>query len=84
VSATEPWAAGRLVSDNDAGRKVYQMLSNYQSVAPGGAGYLRLLTFRPEAGQVAVSTYSPYLKGSLTDGRNQFTLDGVDLGSWGP
>jgi hypothetical protein len=84
VSETEPWAAGRLVSDNDAGRKVYQMLSNYQSVEPGGAGYLRLLTFRPEAGQVSVATYSPYLQGSLTDDRNQFTLDGVDLGSWAP
>ena len=80
VSTTEPWAAGRLVSDNDAGRKVFQMLSNYQSVGPGGAGYLRLLTFRPETGQVSVSTYSPYTRNHLTDDRNQFTLDGVDLG----
>ena len=62
VSPEEPWAAGRLVSDNDAGRKVYQMLSNYQTYSPGGRGFLRLLRFQPLAGRVDVSTYSPYTR----------------------
>ena len=84
VSAAEPWAAGRLVSDNDSGGKVYQMVSNYQTYAPGGRGYLRSLTFRPASNQVAVTTYSPYTKKYLRDDRNQFTLEGVDLGSWRP
>ena len=52
---------------------------------PAGRGYLRLLTFRPEAGP---GRRSPPTRrtpsGYLTDDRNQFTLEGVDLGSWRP
>ena len=48
---------GYLVSTNDLGRKVQQMLSNYQMRQLGGEGYLRLLEFRPD-GTIQVKSYS--------------------------
>jgi len=80
---TEPWSVGRLVSANDAGRPVYQMLANYQTFA-GGRGFLRLLRFYPATGRLAVTTYSPAENSYLTDDDDQFGYDGVDLGAWPP
>lgn len=65
---------GRLVSTNDAGRLVPQVLANYQMRQNGGDGYLRILTFRPAEGKIAVSTYSPTLKLFATDPDNTFEL----------
>jgi hypothetical protein len=58
---------------NAAGKVVYEMLADYQSVN-GGNGYLRLLKFDEDAGKIGVSTISPYLGTSLTTGNNQFDL----------
>jgi len=56
------------------GNLVNQMLSDYQDYANGGNGWLRILTFHPATDTVDVETYSPWLKQSLTDARNKFTL----------
>jgi hypothetical protein len=66
------------------GSKVYQMLANYQTLPEGGSGYLRLLTINTATGVVDVKTYSPYLNNFLTEGNNQFVLNGVSFGSGSP
>ena len=44
---------------NDAGKPVYQVLSDYQSAPNGGDGWLRLMEFRPEEKRIVLRTYSP-------------------------
>lgn len=56
------------------GNLVNQMLSDYQDYSTGGNGWLRILTFHPATDAVDVETYSPWLKQSLTDARNKFTM----------
>ena len=63
---------GRLVGVNDYGNQVFQMLANYQLLASGGAGYLRIVQFFPDQDRMSVSTYSPYLDSWLVDSENQF------------
>lgn len=53
--------AGRLVSPNDEGAPVLQMLSNYQFMLHGGEGWLRILKFLPQEKKLEVYTYSPWL-----------------------
>lgn len=57
------------------GNSVHQMMSNYQYSSRGGNGFLRILKFVPSEGTCEVTTYSPYLSESMTDEKNQFTLD---------
>jgi Big-like domain-containing protein/carboxypeptidase family protein/calcineurin-like phosphoesterase family protein len=56
------------------GELVNQMFANYQTLAYGGSGYLRILSFHPLTNTVDVKTYSPYLNTYMTDAGNQFTL----------
>jgi hypothetical protein len=56
------------------GNLVNQMLSDYQTLANGGDGWLRILTFHPATNSISVKTYSPYLNAYKTDSANQFTL----------
>ena len=56
------------------GNLVNQMLSDYQSEAQGGGGYLRILKISPSLNQISVTTYSPYLNSFKTDDHNQFTV----------
>lgn len=58
---------GRLVSKNDAGKPVYQMLSDYQDYA--GGGYLRCLRVFPQEDRFTVGTYSPDQHFWLTNGQ---------------
>lgn len=46
------------VSENRAGLPVYEILVDFQDMADGGGGWLRLLHFRPADDEVAVLTYS--------------------------
>lgn len=82
------------IDTNDAGHPVYQVLQDYQgtTVGPdgkagsvnGGAGWMRFMTFDPEAKTIRFSTYSTHLKtwagrdGKATFGtspeRSEFTL----------
>lgn len=64
----------RQVSTNNAGRKVYEMLSDYQSQPNGGNGWLRLLNFDTTAGSLEIKTYSPYLDSYGTEDGSQFKL----------
>jgi carboxypeptidase family protein/calcineurin-like phosphoesterase family protein len=63
------------------GNLVNQMLSDYQSEALGGGGYLRLLKISPSLNRITVSTYSPYLDSFKTDDHNQFTVPYLATGS---
>jgi hypothetical protein len=51
---------GHLVSKNDAGQDVHQIVFNAQFLPQGGQGWLRLLEFLPDGKTVHVRTYSPY------------------------
>ena len=84
TSPTEPWSTARLVSTNDAGRPVYQTLTNYQTYGGTGLGYLRLFRFYPAEGRVTVTTFSPAQNTYLTDPDDQFSFEDVDLGRWPP
>src|SRR5579859_4356669 len=75
--------SGHVVQGDGTGRRmdlglngnlVNQILSDYQSYALGGSGYLRLIRISPSLNRVSVSTYSPYLDASLTDDHNQFIV----------
>lgn len=56
---------GTLISINDAGYQVYQMLANYQEGVKGsvmgGNGWLRILDFDFKKKTIRVSTYSPFI-----------------------
>src|SRR5262249_12510935 len=56
------------------GNLVNSMFSNYQELAHGGDGWLRLLTFHPDANTITVKTFSPYLSSYWVDDANQFTV----------
>jgi len=47
------------VSHNEAGKPVFQMLSDYQDREHGGQGLMRLIRINEEAGTVDVETFSP-------------------------
>ena len=74
---------GTLISEGESGNRVYQMLANYQEGVKGsekgGSGYLRLITVNPKAKTVEVKTYSPYLDKYMTDPKQQFIFENVDL-----
>jgi Concanavalin A-like lectin/glucanases superfamily/Calcineurin-like phosphoesterase len=57
-----------------AASTVHTVLSDYQFDDHGGSGKLRLMTFRPELGEVEVQTYSPYYDQWYETGDAHFTL----------
>lgn len=70
----------RLVSTNEAGDPVYQMVADYQERANGGNGFLRRIEFRPGHGtdapdRIQVRTYSPSSDEFETDGDSKFAFD---------
>lgn len=65
---------GRRMDLGANGNLVNQILSDYQSYASGGSGYLRLIKISPSLNRVSVSTYSPFLDSFLTDDHNQFIV----------
>jgi Carboxypeptidase regulatory-like domain/Calcineurin-like phosphoesterase len=67
-------ATGHRSDVGSNGNLVNQILSNYQNVANGGNGYLRIMKFHPSSDTIDVLTYSPYLNSYLTDSGNQFTI----------
>ena len=56
------------------GNLVNQILSDYQSDALGGGGYLRIMRISPSLNRMSVTSYSPYLDSFKTDDHNQFTV----------
>lgn len=70
---------GRLVSIGDNGNRVFQILANYQGYTYGGAGWMRLLEFRPEEDRLVARTYSPYLGLYRNDVGNDFEYDHLGI-----
>jgi hypothetical protein len=66
---------GYLLSANDRGGKVHQILSNYQFRNMGGEGYLRLMEFQPDGKTVRVKTYSPVFDRWMTARDQQFEFE---------
>ncbi|WP_197442328.1 metallophosphoesterase [Lignipirellula cremea] len=62
-------------STNDAGGKVFEMLTDYQNLKMGGNGWLRTLRFEPAKNKVHVTAYSPVLDETNEDTAHTFTLD---------
>ena len=65
---------GMLVSANQAGNDVFELLANYQLRPNGGDGWLRLITFEPDENEIEVYTYSPTLDQYETDADSRFTI----------
>lgn len=59
---------------NRCGEPVQQILTDYQSRANGGDGWLRYYTFNPTANTMTAATYSPTLNRYETDADSAFTL----------
>jgi hypothetical protein len=53
---------------------VNEIFADYQGLANGGNGWMRIMTFRPLLNRIDVVTYSPYLKQYMTDSKNQFSM----------
>ncbi|MBP6964503.1 MAG: metallophosphoesterase [Armatimonadetes bacterium] len=62
----------RQISANNAGRKVYEMMSDYQDI---GNGWLRILLFDTATGDLSVTTYSTHLDSYMNDSGNKFTYN---------
>lgn len=66
---------GLQTSTNDAGGKVFEMLTDYQGLPHGGDGWLRTLKFVPGENKIHVKTYSPVLDKTNDDAKETFSLD---------
>ena len=66
-----------LTSRQPAGNEVHQILADYQNdyVGNGGRGYLRIMTFFPDAGKIEIRTYSPSTGTYLTRPKSRFSLE---------
>lgn len=69
---------GTLVSINNEGYPVYQMLANYQEgvkgSVKGGNGWLRILDFDFKKKTIQVQTYSPFIKEYRKDTAHNFLI----------
>ncbi|WP_205702986.1 metallophosphoesterase [Botryobacter ruber] len=74
---------GTLVSINDAGLPVYQMLANYQEGVKGsikgGNGWLRILELDFKDNSITVKTYSPYINEYKEEPAHQFKIESAFL-----
>jgi hypothetical protein len=61
-------------SDPRAGGMVHTLLSDYQSRAQGGQGWLRMVRFFPNRREIGVFTYSPLLARWEVDANSRFDL----------
>ena len=72
---------GTLVSINNEGYPVYQMLANYQEGVKGsikgGNGWLRIIDMDFKKRTIAVATYSPYINEFMDDPAQKFLIRNV-------
>jgi hypothetical protein len=72
---------GTLISINNHGYYVYQMLANYQSgvkgAENGGNGWLRILDMDMKKKTLSVKTYSPYINQYKEEPAHQFMIKNV-------
>jgi hypothetical protein len=75
---------GTLVSINNEGYPVYQMLANYQEgvkgSVKGGNGWLRILDFDLKKKTLKVKTYSPYINANMNTPGQEFMIKNVMFG----
>jgi calcineurin-like phosphoesterase family protein len=64
-----------LLSTNDTGGRVIEILTDYQHLAEGGQGWLRTMKFVPAENKIHVDCYSPLLKRYNTDPQHTHTID---------
>ena len=64
-------------SDTYNGHTIHTVMANYQNLAHGGDGWLRIMEFSPTHDQVRMRTYWPWLSQFRVsaDSSSQFTLD---------
>jgi len=53
---------------------IYTLLADFQDYPNGGNGWLRIMEVYPEANEIKVKTFSPYLNQYKTDPDSEFTL----------
>lgn len=72
---------GTLISTNEIGLPVYQMLANYQEgvrgSVKGGNGWLRIIDMDFKKKTARVTTYSPYLDEYMNDPAHRFLIRNV-------
>ena len=72
---------GTLVSINNEGYPVYQMLANYQEGVKGsikgGNGWLRIIDMDFKKKTITVATYSPYINQFMNDPAHKFLIRNV-------
>ncbi len=61
-----------MVSSNEKGKPVYQMLADYQDRTDGGQGLMRLIRVDTAAGRIDVKTFSPGY--TIVEGRGSKTI----------
>ena len=69
-------------TDTYSGSTVHTVVSDYQTRAGNGNGYMRIMEFSPSANEIRVKTYSPHLGVFDTGSSHQFTLP-YDMGGSG-
>jgi hypothetical protein len=62
------------MATGDQGNRVHQIMTNFQTWANGGNGYLKLFTIDHAHHTVSVKTYSPHLEQYLTGSRHDFVI----------
>lgn len=74
---------GTLISINDDGYPVYQMLANYQEgvkgSVKGGNGWLRIIDLDVKKKTIHVRTYSPYVNQYMDDPQHNFIIRQVSF-----
>lgn len=75
VSSGHVLGVGRQVTANDAGLPVHETLVDYQGLANGGDGWLRIMRFVPDENKIEIRAYSPTLDKTMEDDGHTFTLD---------
>jgi hypothetical protein len=65
---------GRIVSENDAGKNVHQVLVNFQMKPNGGDGWLRLLEFSADGKSIDAIDYSPTRNQCNISKQNKFRM----------
>jgi hypothetical protein len=66
---------GLQTNANDAGLPVHETLVDYQGLANGGNGWLRIMRFVPSENKIYIKAYSPLLDETNEDPAHTFTLD---------
>jgi hypothetical protein len=64
-----------LLSTNEVGGRVIEILTDYQNLEGGGQGWLRTMKFVPTENKIYVDCYSPLLKRHNTDPNHTHTID---------